>query len=131
VEQAPTERAERVTTLELIWWMYGGYAWLTNAVRVDTPARRLALLGGMGGHLALALTIPWAFSGSGLEFGLAYLVVVAIHSTLFTRAAAMSARALLRLSSSNLIAAAIVLAGGAAGGAARYGCARGGPAPGD
>ncbi len=156
MEQAPTERAERVTTLELffdlvfvftitqlttvlsdspdgvgllrvvlmltvIWWMYGGYAWLTNAVRADTPMRRLALLGGMGGYLALALTIPRAFSGSGLEFGLAYLVVVAVHSTLFTRAAGMRAGALLRLSSSNLIAAAMVLAGGATGGATQYG----------
>jgi low temperature requirement protein LtrA len=161
VQEAATEHAERVTTLELffdlvfvftitqltsvlseapdaagllrvvlmltvIWWMYGGYAWLTNAVRADTPARRLALLGGMGAYLALALTIPRAFSGNGLEFGLAYLVVVMVHSTLFTRAAGMSASALLRLSSSNLTAAAVVLAGGAAGGTAQYvlwGCA--------
>jgi low temperature requirement protein LtrA len=109
-----------VLMLTVIWWMYGGYAWLTNAVRADTPARRLALLGGMGAYLALALTIPRAFSGSGLEFGVAYLVVVAVHSILFTRAAGMSARALLRLSSSNLSAAAIVVAGGAAGGTAQY-----------
>jgi len=155
VEQAATERVERVTTLELffdlvfvftitqlttvlsdspdaaglmrvvlmltlIWWMYGGYAWLTNAVRADTPARRLALLGGMGAYLALALTIPRAFSGNGLEFGVAYLVVVAVHSILFTRAVGMSAPALLRLSSSNLTAAAVVVAGGAAGGTAQY-----------
>jgi low temperature requirement protein LtrA len=155
VEEAATERVERVTTLELffdlvfvftitqlttvlsdapdvagllrvalmltvIWWMYGGYCWLTNAVRAETPSRRLALLGGMGAYLALALTIPRAFSGNGLEFGLAYLVVVMVHSTLFTRAAGMSARALVRLSSSNLAAAAVVVAGGAAGGMAQY-----------
>ena len=109
-----------VLMLTVIWWMYGGYAWLTNAVRADTPARRLALLAGMGGYLALALTIPRAFSGNGLEFGLAYLVVVGIHSALFTLGAGMSARALVRLSSSNLAAAAIILAGGAAGGTAQY-----------
>jgi low temperature requirement protein LtrA len=155
VDQAATERTERVTTLELffdlvfvftitqlttvvyrspdatgllqvvlmltvIWWMYGGYAWLTNAVRADTAARRLTLLGGMGGYLTLALTIPRAFSGSGLAFGLAYLVVVGIHSALFTQAADMSARALVRLSSSNICAAAVVVAGGAAGGTAQY-----------
>jgi low temperature requirement protein LtrA len=50
-----------VLMLTVIWWMYGGYAWLTNAVRADTPARRLALLGGMGAYLALALTIPAPF----------------------------------------------------------------------
>jgi low temperature requirement protein LtrA len=109
-----------VLMLTVIWWMYGGYAWLTNAVRADTPARRLALLGGMGAYLALALTIPRAFAGSGLEFGVAYLVVVAVHSILFTRAAGMSARTLVRLSSSNVSAAAIVVAGGAAGGTAQY-----------
>jgi low temperature requirement protein LtrA len=155
VEQAATERVERVTTLELffdlvfvftitqlttvlsdspdgagllrvvlmltvIWWMYGGYAWLTNAVRADTVVRRLTLLGGMGGYLALALTIPRAFSGNGLEFGLAYLVVVVVHSSLFTQAAGMRPSALLRLSSSNLTAAGIVVAGGAVGGTAQY-----------
>ena len=109
-----------VLMLTVIWWMYGGYAWLTNAVRADTPARRLALLAGMGGYLALALTIPRAFSGNGLEFGLAYLVVVGIHSALFTLGPGMSARALVRLSSSNLAAAAIIVAGGAAGGTAQY-----------
>src|ERR671931_231439 len=30
-----------VVMLTVIWWMYGGYAWLTNAVRADTAARRL------------------------------------------------------------------------------------------
>jgi low temperature requirement protein LtrA len=109
-----------VLMLTVIWWMYGGYAWLTNAVRADTAARRLALLGGMGGYLTLALTIPRAFSGSGLAFGLAYLVVVGVHSTLFTRAAGMSARALVRLSSSNVTAALIVVAGGAVGGTSQY-----------
>jgi low temperature requirement protein LtrA len=109
-----------VLMLTVIWWMYGGYAWLTNAVRADTTARRLALLGGMGAYLALALTIPTAFSGSGLEFGLAYLVVVVVHSTLFTLATGMTGRALLRLSSSNLTAAGIVVAGGAVGGTSQY-----------
>jgi low temperature requirement protein LtrA len=109
-----------VVMLTVIWWMYGGYAWLTNAVRADTPHRRLALLGGMGGYLTLALTVPKAFSGSGLAFGLAYLVVVVVHSTLFTRAAGMSVRALIRLSSSNVSAAAIVVVGGAVGGTTQY-----------
>jgi low temperature requirement protein LtrA len=109
-----------VIMLTVIWWMYGGYAWLTNAVRADTPHRRLALLGGMGGFLTLALTVPKAFSGNGLEFGLAYLLVVVVHSTLFTRAAGMGVRALIRLSSSNVSAAAVVVAGGAIGGTGQY-----------
>ena len=72
--------------LGLIWWMYGGYSWLTNAVAADTVTRRLLLLGGMGGYFCSRSPIPGAFAGSGLAFGLAYLVIVGIHTALFTRA---------------------------------------------
>ena len=44
--------------LGVIYYMYGGYAWLTNAVAADRAARRLLLLGGMAGFLVLALAIP-------------------------------------------------------------------------
>ncbi len=67
--------------------MYGGYAWLTNAVAADRVARRLLLLGGMAGFLVLALAIPRAFSEGDVAFGVAYLVIVGIHAGLFTRAA--------------------------------------------
>jgi len=30
-----------------IWWMYGGYAWLTNAVPPQDTVRRLLVLVGM------------------------------------------------------------------------------------
>jgi low temperature requirement protein LtrA len=40
--------------LGVIWWMYGGYAWLTNAVSAHTTLRRLLLLGGMGGYFVLS-----------------------------------------------------------------------------
>src|SRR5215218_2231749 len=75
-----------VLMLGVIWWMYGGYAWLTNAVTANTTTRRLLLLGGMGGYFVMSLAVPDAFSGSGLAFGVGYLVVVAVHSILFTRA---------------------------------------------
>src|SRR6058998_1523430 len=55
-----------VLMLGVIYWMYGGYAWMTNAVAPSTPKRRLLLLGGMAGYFVLALAIPKAFSGSGL-----------------------------------------------------------------
>ena len=35
--------------LAVIWWMYDGYAWLTNAIATDLVRFRLLLLGGMGG----------------------------------------------------------------------------------
>jgi len=38
--------------------MYGGYAWLTNAVRADTTSRRLLLFAAMGAYFVLALSVP-------------------------------------------------------------------------
>ena len=106
--------------LGVIWWMYGGYAWLTNAVSARTTLRRLLLLGGMGGYFVLSLAVPGAFSSSGLAFGLGYLAVVTVHAILFTRASGRAARAILTLAPFNLATAGLVLLGGALGGAAQY-----------
>jgi hypothetical protein len=35
--------------LGVIFYMYGGYAWLTNAIAMDRGATRALLLGGMAG----------------------------------------------------------------------------------
>jgi low temperature requirement protein LtrA len=121
--EAPTVRAVArvVVMLGVIWWMYGGYVWMTNAVRAETSARRLLLLGGMGGFLVLSLAIPSAFGGSGLAFALAYFVVVLVHSILFTRAASVTAaRAILTLAPYNLAAALVVVLGGALGGRTQF-----------
>ena len=120
---APSLRslAQVVLMLGVIWWMYGGYAWMTNAVSAHTTIRRLLLLGGMGGYFVLALSIPHAFSSSGLAFGLAYLVVVGVHSTLFARASSATVTsAILRLTPFNVASALVVVAGGALGGTAQY-----------
>ena len=121
---APTLRsvAQVVLMLGAIWWMYGGYAWMTNAVAADTAARRLLLLGGMAGYFVLALSIPDAFAGrSGLAFGLAYLLIVVVHTTFFTRAASASVvSAIVRLAPYNLGSALVILVGGAIGGGTQY-----------
>ena len=51
--------------LSLLMWMYGGYAWLTNAISPNSPARRTLMLVGMSGFLAISLAIPEAFGTSG------------------------------------------------------------------
>ena len=107
--------------LGVIWWMYGGYAWLTNAVAPDRPSRRMLLLGGMAGYLVLALAIPRAFGANGLAFALAYLVVVAVHTLLFARSSSESVvQAVFGIARFNIVSALIVLAGGIAGGTAQY-----------
>ena len=61
-----------------IWWMYAGYAWLTNNVRV-TWQMRLVLIAAMAGFLVMALAIPEVFGAGALTFGLSYLFVVMLH----------------------------------------------------
>jgi low temperature requirement protein LtrA len=110
-----------VLMLGVIWWMYGGYAWMTNAVSAHTANRRLLLLGGMGGFFVLALSVPRAFTSSGLAFGLAYLVIVGVHTALFTRSGSAGVvQAILRLAPFNVASALVILIGGAIGGAAQY-----------
>ena len=110
-----------VLMLGVILWMYSGYAWMTNAVATDRAARRLLLLAGMAGYLVLALAIPRAFSEGDVAFGVAYLVIVAIHTGLYSRTGeARTVRALLRLAPLNLASALLVLAAVIADGAAAY-----------
>jgi low temperature requirement protein LtrA len=107
--------------LGVIFWMYGGYAWLTNAVALDRVSRRLTLLTAMAALLVVALAVPGAFSGSGATFGMAYLAVVLIHLTTFIRAAHITvAEAMRGLVPFNVSTALMVLAGGVAGGTAQY-----------
>src|SRR5207244_13344748 len=42
----------------VLWWMYGGYAWLTNTRTPDRAPERLLLLVGMAGFLVVGLAIP-------------------------------------------------------------------------
>jgi low temperature requirement protein LtrA len=86
------------------WWMYGGYAWLTNHLDLDRPARRITLLAAMSAFLLQALAIPHAFNGSGLAFGLGYLAVVLVHASLFWQATrAIGRTAMLNVGSALLV----------------------------
>jgi low temperature requirement protein LtrA len=103
--------------LAVIWWMYDGYAWLTNAIATDLVRFRLLLFGGMGGFLVIALAIPNAYGGEGLAFGLGYLVVVLLHAGMYAKGTSVSeVAAILRIVPYNLAAALLVLVGGTAGG---------------
>ena len=105
-----------VVMLLLIWWMYDGYAWLTNAIATDRPRFGLLLIGGMGGFLVIALAVPNAYAGDGLAFALGYLVVVLLHAGMFVRGTSVSeVRAILRIAPFNLIAVALLLIGGSIG----------------
>ena len=98
--------------LAVVWWMYSGYAWLTNAVAPNSTMRRTLLLTGMAGFLVMALAIPEAFGEYGWLFGVSYLVVNLVHSALFWLAGPTARAALRVLSPMNIAAALLVLVGG-------------------
>ena len=109
-----TDYLTALLVFAVTWWMYGGYAWLTNNVDTDTTVPRLLLLGGMIGFLVMALSVPHAFERDGAAFGLGYLLVVGIHAALFTRAPGGSVRAVGSIALFNGMAALLVLAAGLA-----------------
>jgi low temperature requirement protein LtrA len=98
--------------LAVVWWMYSGYAWLTNAVAPNSTTRRTLLLIGMAGFLMMALAIPEAFGEYGWLFGVSYLVVNVVHTLLFRTAGPGARQALRVLGPLNILAALLVLAGG-------------------
>jgi low temperature requirement protein LtrA len=104
--------------LGLIFWMYDGYAWLTNSVPMETRPRQLGLLAAMATWLVLALAIPRAFSGDGVAFGVAYLVVVLIHGGMYALVEVGDwGRGIPRVATINALMACVVIAGGVIGGA--------------
>jgi low temperature requirement protein LtrA len=106
-----------VVMLGLIFWMYDGYAWLTNAVPTRGARRQALLFGAMASYLMLAIAIPSAFAGSGLTFGIAYLAINAIHAFLYvSQAGDNSAAAMRALAPWNLASAIAVVVAGAFGG---------------
>ncbi len=92
----------------VLWWMYSGYAWLTNTRSPLTPGHRLLLLIGMSGFLLVGLATPHAFTGGGAWWGLGYLIVVLVHGGLYLQ----FAPTFIRVLPGNLLAAGCVIATG-------------------
>jgi low temperature requirement protein LtrA len=115
----------RVAQAELIfgnlWYMYGAYAWLTNATLPSSTGDRLLLLVGMGGFLLAAISAPMAFGDNGAVFGIAYLVLTLVNTVLFLQADPETVtRRTGRLRPFNLAAALLILAAGFAAGALQW-----------
>jgi low temperature requirement protein LtrA len=104
-----------------LWWMYGGYAWLTNAVPPTRLLLRLLILVGMAGFLVVALAIPTAFDRGGVAFGLGYLLVTLVHTGMFLLSSQETVlRAIRRLGPVNAVTAIMLVAAGFAAGAVQW-----------
>jgi low temperature requirement protein LtrA len=101
-----------------VWYMYGGYAWLTNHVPPRRASQKLVLFGAMAGFFIAALGIPHAFDGTGVLFGIGYFVVICVHLILFTQADVLEG--VLRLAPYNVGGALLILVASFARGPAAY-----------
>ena len=72
--------------LGVLWWSWGGYAWLTSVVDPEEGGVRLVVLAAMAALLVASLSVRGAFGASALLFALAYGVVRGAHIMLFVLA---------------------------------------------
>jgi low temperature requirement protein LtrA len=100
----------------LLWWMYAGYAWLTNTRSPVKAPERLLLVVGMAGFLIVGLAIPGGFGRDGVALGLGYLLVVLVHSVLYARVN----KQILRIAPFNLASALLILGAGFTDGVLTY-----------
>jgi low temperature requirement protein LtrA len=101
----------------VLFWMYGGYVWLTNSVPPVTPGRQLLLIAGMAAFLICALAIPNAFHDTGVIFGIGYLIVILVHGSMYVRAVGLRPA---RFVPMNFLSAGAVISAGLVDGSARY-----------
>ena len=104
------------TLLVVLWWAWGGYSWLTNAVPAEEViSARLVILTAMAAMLVASLAVPDAFGQYGVLFGLAYFVVRLLHVVLFVLATGNTPetqQAFLRLTPGFLLAPALLIPAG-------------------
>jgi low temperature requirement protein LtrA len=105
----------------VLWWAWGSYAWLTNAVPMSVKLARVVLCASAA-MLVTALAVPTAWEDGGVAFALGFLVVMVLHTVLFAVAGEnpeTTRAAILRLVPTNLGAALLLVVAGMVDGTAR------------
>jgi low temperature requirement protein LtrA len=105
--------------LVALWWVWASYAWLTNTVDPGEGLVWGTIVVAMAAMFVAALAVPEAFGRHGVVFGVAFLIVVAMHLTLYSLTARRNRdllKAILRIAPSALAGAALIVAAGFAHG---------------
>jgi low temperature requirement protein LtrA len=103
--------AQAAVQLSVIYWVYDGYAWMTNAAGPDTWQRTVLLLVGMAGFFQCALAVPRAFGEDALVFSLGYMVITVVHLLGFLLRPGRTPLAFIYgIAPGNLISACLILA---------------------
>lgn len=119
-DTSPRGVLEVLLIFGVLWWMFGGYVYLTNAMAIDRKIRKLLLLVGMMGFLVTALATPTAFHGDGVTFGIGYLIVILVHAGLFLFASEARPADILRFAPMNVVGAILILGAGVLQGTAAF-----------
>jgi low temperature requirement protein LtrA len=109
-----------VLVLAALWWAWSAYAWLTNIVDPEEGVVGAALLAALIAMFVAALVVPSVFGDEGVLFGAAFLVVCAMHLTLYALAGRGNRdllKAVLQLAPWTLLGATMILVAGFADGA--------------
>ena len=109
-----------VLVLGALWWAWTAYAWLMNTVDPEDGFVGAALLVALIAMFVAALVVPSVFGDEGVLFGVAFLVVCAMHIALYALAGRGNRdllAAVLRLAPWSLLGATLILVAGFADGA--------------
>jgi low temperature requirement protein LtrA len=104
-----------VLVIAALWWPWTAYAWLTNTVDPEEGFVGAALLVALIAMFIAALAVPGVFDDDGVLFGACFLVVVAMHLTLYALAGRGDRdlfAAVLRLAPWTLLGATLILIAG-------------------
>jgi low temperature requirement protein LtrA len=99
--------------LAAIWWLWTGYAWLTNSLEPEQGIVRAGMFAAMTAMFLVALAVPRAFGDEGALFAVAYLVVRLINLALYGISARRDrhmSRALMRFATREAVAPFLILA---------------------
>src|SRR4051812_37570791 len=109
--------------LAMVWWAWGGFAWLTNSLHSDDGIARVGLMSAMAAMLITALAVPHAFDIDSVVFGLAYFAVRVIHIAVYAYGApdVDNRDAILKLAPGLLGAPLLIAIGGFLDGGAQVG----------
>ena len=109
-----------VLVLAALWWAWTAYAWLMNTLDPEEGVVGAALLVALIAMFVAALVVPGVFVDEGVLFGVAFLVVIAMHLALYALAGRGNRdlfAAVLRLAPWTLLGATLILVAGFADGA--------------
>jgi low temperature requirement protein LtrA len=99
--------------LAAIWWLWTGYAWLTNSLEPEQGIVRAGMFVAMAAMFLAALAVPSAFRAEGALFAVAYFVVRLINIGLYAISGSRDrhrSRRLMRFATREMLAPVLVLA---------------------